>query len=683
MHTVARPIGLGAFAALTLLLASASGGPTAPDSVAAAPAADAKRTVYVLRGLGDRDRIVVSAAVAAAGDAVVLLDSPKLTRYTKAFLAAYHPDRVVVLADSSDGLAEVEERMGMNATTVVVRSRGPPVAPWSSLSSSRETVVVCPAEPRSALLQAACLAGVSGGPLVVLPGADGEEGAVRGLLDEGKVRQVYLVGAAGKLGVEASGRRVTLLDDEAAVADAYLRRLGDTGKVETLVVANAADAGGAGMSSLAPLVALRKRAALVLTNPAGTDVAERVAAATARGPLRGVESVILVGDLKALPTEQRPNPIHGDKDAAIEMEPLTPTGATPFSFAVGRLFHDDPAVPLLMLSRERLLAESHGPRKALVASNSGGGLPLLEAFSRNTAREFTNAGYETTAVFGKDVNPIDLRAAMMDSDVFLWEGHHNTLIKDWAFPTWDEPTPPSLAFLQSCLALQDYKAEPLLARGAVGVVGASTRTYSGAGGACSLAFFDALLYDRLSVGGSLRQAKNFLLCYALLKEKLLGREAPRSGASLRSAWAFTLWGDPTLRLPAPAAPTDALPPVRCDVDGDQVTLRAPERNYAKITSGKYQVETPPNARLAGLIRREAEDEPASLTPFWFAEVHLTGGRPGQSPVLHGKMPANHWVFAWDGRRECGYLLLAPRATDGKQVRFRVEWRDDETAAAER
>ena len=54
------------------------------------------------------------------------------------------------------------------------------------------------------------------------------------------------------------------------------------------------------------------------------------------------------------------------------------------------------------------------------------------------------------------------------------------------------------------------------------VVGSSTRIYSATGGAFTLAYFDALLYDGQSLGGALRQAKNFLLVYALLKEKLSG-----------------------------------------------------------------------------------------------------------------------------------------------------------------
>ena len=56
--------------------------------------------------------------------------------------------------------------------------------------------------------------------------------------------------------------------------------------------------------------------------------------------------------------------------------------------------------------------------------------------------------------------------------------YQDVLIKDYAFPTWDEPLPPSLVFLQSCLALTESKVHPLLRRGAEAVVGSSTRIYS-------------------------------------------------------------------------------------------------------------------------------------------------------------------------------------------------------------
>ena len=73
--------------------------------------------------------------------------------------------------------------------------------------------------------------------------------------------------------------------------------------------------------------------------------------------------------------ERRPNPIPDSKDPYIEMEPLTPTGHQPFSFATGRLFNEDPSVVALVLARERLLARERQvtPRRtprAFVASNS-------------------------------------------------------------------------------------------------------------------------------------------------------------------------------------------------------------------------------------------------------------------------------------------------------------------------
>jgi hypothetical protein len=362
-----------------------------------------------------------------------------------------------------------------------------------------------------------------------------------------------------------------------------------------------------------------------------------------------------------------------DKDPIIEMEPLTPTGAEPFSFATGRLFHEDRAVVPLLLAREALLARSPAPRRALVASNPRGDMSLLEVFSRSTVMELRNAGYHTTALFGKEVSGSELRRLLPEHDVFLWEGHHNPLIVDYGFPDWDEPLPPTLVFLQSCLALKEGKAGPLLSRGAVGVVGSSTRTYSASGGACSLAFFDAILYDGATLGGALRQSKNFLLAYSLLKEKRLGPDATRTGANLRSAWAFTLWGDPTLQLPRPAAPSDARPGVRHEVQGDTIVLHLPSEKHEPVTSNKYRTEIMPNARLAGLLRKEKGSDSLALAPLLFAEVHLPNAEPGLVPRLHSKLPDDRYVFCWDGRRGCGYLLVTPGTQAEKDLRFRVRW----------
>jgi hypothetical protein len=376
------------------------------------------------------------------------------------------------------------------------------------------------------------------------------------------------------------------------------------------------------------------------------------------------------------------------------MEPLTPTGSDPFTFAVGRLFNDDAGVVTLVLARERFLRErrqqllaseqlsvKESTRKALVVSNAAGGLPLLETFSRNTLQELRNRGYETTALFGSQVTRDELRRLLPDQDIFLWEGHHNTLIKEYQMHEWKEPLQPSLVFLQSCLALKDYKAQPIIERGALCVVGSSTRIYSASGGAFALSFFDAMMYDGQSLGGSLRHAKNFLLAYSLLKEKRLGKDAKLSVANLRSAWAFTLWGDPTLRLPAPCEPDDALPAVQHVVSGNTISIQLPQSAYEKAITARYKAQMLPNGRLAGLITKMPDEDRQKLVPFVFAEVSLPHAPRGKEPRLTSKLPANRWVFCWDARRRCGYLLATPRASDHDELRFHVSW-DSRTLAAD-
>src|SRR5262249_7139574 len=140
------------------------------------------------------------------------------------------------------------------------------------------------------------------------------------------------------------------------------------------------------------------------------------------------------------------------------------------------------------------------------------------------------------------------------------------------------------------------------------VIGTSTRMYSGSGGAFSLAFFDALLYDRLTVGGSLRQARNFMVAFTQLKEKRLPGAAQMSGANLRAAWAFSLWGDPTLRLPRPTPPEGALPAVRHQVvNGKTIAVALPPA-HPLVKTSKYQTTMLPNGRLAGLRTKETDDE---------------------------------------------------------------------------
>jgi hypothetical protein len=620
--------------------------------------------VYLACGLADDDLTAFSAHVAADADAVLLIDTPEAKGANAAFLAAA-PDAVLTAVGDTDAAA-VEKRVGRRPAAVLSW----PDRVWGALFAQPQRVVVCRSQPRRLFLHAAALAGTAGAPLVVLRTPD-DEAELRRRLAAWRPTEVFAVGVGGDaLRDRPDGCRITSLTTSAAALTAALKLIGHP---SALVVANPDDQrqGQGGMSGFAPYVAARKRAALVLTDEAG-DARAAVEAALKRPALARADALVLVAGLQAIPTERRANPQPG-KDPEVFADPLTPHGDEPFTFATGRLFHDDPGCLALLLARQALLAARPGPRRALVASNPGGGLPLLETFSRHTARELANAGYRTTAFFGDDVDRDKVRKLMPEQDLFLWEGHYGTLVKEFGFLTWDEPLPASLIVLQSCLALKEEEAAPLFRRGAVGVVGSATRTYSGSGGAFTVAFLDALNYEGQSLGGGLRQAKNFLLAYSLLKEKRLGEKAKLGGANVRSALAFSLWGDPTLTLPRPEPGEGALAPVRHEVKGNSIVISLPDTAYEPVKVKHYEARMRPNARLAGLLTTPDDEDVKEFVPFIFCEVHLPRAPEGKTPRLTSRLNERSWAFLWDARRRSGYLLLTPRQRDTREARFHVEW----------
>jgi hypothetical protein len=669
-HFVARTfIALSACAALVMLAAWPRSAPATGEVLRYTGDARvaAKSTVFLAGALSEEDTVQLTAALAASGHpGVLLFDGAATVNYTRDFLERFKATRLVTIGTRGD--LQKKYHLPVEADFAGIRGL------QKALFQEALRVVVAPANERRLMLHAACLAGVLEAPLLVIDSTKEQTAELKDLLASWKTEVIYNVGGAAKSLGKLEGVRFFKLADEDAVAASYLKRQRQKAPIGTLVVANAADqnSGLGRMSTLAPWLALQKKAALVLTNDTGSDATEVIRAALKQDSLQRVDTLLLCGNLKAIPMIKRPNPLEGGRDTEIEMEPMTPEGDKPCSFATGRLFHEDRSIIGLMLARARLLAQEKHP-KALIVSNPGGGLPLLETFSRNTANEFKNAGYDTTAYFGSEANKKDTRRLLPDADIFLWEGHHSTLVSNYGVHQWTEPLKPSLVFLQSCLALAEPKAHPFLQRGAVGVIGSSTRTYSGSGGAFSLAFFDTLLYEDQTLGASLRQAKNFMLAFAELKKRRFGEESKLSGANIRSAWAFTLWGDPTIKMPRPAVPEGAVAPVQHVVKGNTIIVTLPDETHDTIDTPRYQVTVPANARLAGLVRKQEMSDQHKLVPFVFAQIELPQAVPGKTPVIRTRLPQTHWVFCYDDRCQRGYLLVTPRAIDQGELRFHIDW----------
>jgi hypothetical protein len=638
------------------------------------PAAQPPRAgAVVLAGaMPEPDLVALSVATAAAlPDADFLLDTPRAETTVKQFLDRLRPAAVTPVG----GFAKDHDparRWGV-AEPVVSPAKADPVEFAWSLYPKADRAVVAPRAPAPELLQAACLAGTLKVPLFVLREGDDPTKGLKALLAACGAKEVLAVGAAVAPCKKLEGVRVTELADAAATAAAHRKELTRGGRIETLVLANPADAKR--HAALAPWVAVKRRAALLLTAPDGKDAGAVVAAALKEKDTAGADNLIAVADTEAIPPAKRDNPAAG-KDERIDVEPWIPEGDDLISLASGRLFHADRAVVPLVLARQRLLEKSPGPPKILIASNPGDGLPLLETFSRNTGRELANAGWKVEGRYGKvELTAKELRELLPEQDAFLWEGHYRTLVDHFEMPKWTEPLRPSVIFLQSCLALNPDESALLLDRGAVAVVGTPNRTYSGSGGALTLGFFDSLAYDGRTVGASMRHAKNFLLCYAELKAKRLGDAVKLGGANKRAAWTFTVWGDPTLKMPKPVPPNDALPALKCEVAKTKLTLALPEKRYPSTEVAPYRAEMWPGGRLAGLFTADGEDA-RRLAPLAFAEVPLADTKEGRTPRLTTKLPGRNWVFRWDARRRVGYLLVLPREKDEKGVEFTVHWDAD-------
>jgi hypothetical protein len=617
------------------------------DSRAQAPAAQQGTTVILASGLADPDLIALSVNTATGmPDADFLMDTPRAETTLKPFLDRHKPAKMI--------------RVGPKEQDAVAFS-------WS-LFPKAEHVVVAPRAPNDLLLQAATLAGTMQAPLVLL--ADGPD-PLKGLQDVVTARgtkEVFAVGAAATPCKGLKGVEVRSLGDVKEVTALLHKAMTHTGRVSTLVLANPADPKGT--AALAPWIAVKHKAALLLTDAKGGNTVAVVDAALKEFP--HADSLIVAADFDAIPTVKRDNPAAG-KDEQIDVEPWMPAGEEPITLSSGRLFHPDRAIVPLMLAGQRRLEKNPDPPKVLIASNPGDGLPLLETFSRNTGRELQNAGYKVTGLYGKsELTGKELRELLPQHDIFLWEGHYRTLIDTYEMPKWTEQLRPSVIFLQSCLALNPAEGGLLFDRGAVAMVGSPNRTYSASGGAISLAFFDALAYEGKPIGPAMRSAKNFLICYSILKDKRLGDAAKLSGANKRAAWVFSVWGDPTLKLPKAIPPADALPSLQTEVVKNTIALMPPAAKYPATEVTPYRAEMWPGGRLAGLTTADP-DASHRLVPLAFAEIPLLDGPAGMVPKLTSKLPGNNWVFRWDARRKVGYLLALPREKDGNRIEFKVKW----------
>src|SRR5262245_47244078 len=110
------------------------------------------RVVYLVGQLADENLITFLASNAANDpEATVLLDTPTTAPYLKEHLKALRPERVVPVGTFPERGSDLERRLGL--------AMSPPFNVLKNIQGPVAKVILCPAKPRSLLLQAASLAG--------------------------------------------------------------------------------------------------------------------------------------------------------------------------------------------------------------------------------------------------------------------------------------------------------------------------------------------------------------------------------------------------------------------------------------------------------------------------------------------------------------------------------------------
>ncbi len=176
-----------------------------------------------------------------------------------------------------------------------------------------------------------------------------------------------------------------------------------------------------------------------------------------------------------------------------------------------------------------------------------------------------------------------------------------------------------LIILQSCHSLDD-SALQILRGGSVAVLGSATNIHSSSGSALVKAFCDGLLYRGETMGLTLRDARNYLLCVAALKT---ARGHKEQAKVLRVAYGFHLWGDPECKLFNGLSSSPRIKPVSADfIAPDKIRIVVPKRRLPTSRTEKYFLRMYPGSEVAGIVKRLKDKEIRRITPIYFFRLDM-------------------------------------------------------------
>ena len=396
-------------------------------------------------------------------------------------------------------------------------------------------------------------------------------------------------------------------------------------------------------------------------------------------------NITILGDYSRIESIPIPeNQMHMVYDADVDMEPAArPAGGKAIPFGVGRLpFFKLSSISLYysyLLQREQLLTQRH-PKFTMISNleaKEGAVLFLAEAVSKATAQELKNLGLTGQEFYRENHRNMNIWKAALASELIIYEGHINQLYILGKADDDDDDTGGDIAsdesrakkkdefklpyferlpflILQSCNSLDD--PEMLLTRGITGVIGSSTRVHSASGSSFIKAYLDSTLYQDLTAGEALRDAKNYFLSIVKLKELRGHLEQPKT---MRVALTFRLWGDPESKLFYKKLPSPIRSTVQTRIiDGKNLEFITPSNKYKQIKNGFYHLPYFPGAQMAGVVTVSKNPDKISrrINVFYFARIPVAGPwkdrvqfdvilkNPSSPRSVGLKDPLNRWVY---------------------------------------
>ena len=392
--------------------------------------------------------------------------------------------------------------------------------------------------------------------------------------------------------------------------------------------------------SFIPYLSWLRNTLVVFSSSPGGETSERELFSFISTHLIMPRNITILGDYSRIESIPIPeNQMHLIYDGEVDMEPAArPVGDKAIPFGVGRLPFFRLSYATLyyafLLQREQKLASMH-PRFTMISNleaREGAVLFLAEAVSKATALELKNFRLKGKEFYRENHQNMAIWKAALASDLVIYEGHINQLYllgesDDDNAEDHDKFELPFFDFLpflilQSCNSLRD--PEKLLTRGITGIIGSSTRVHSASGSSFIKAYLDGSLYQDLTVGEALRDAKNYFLSVVKLKELRGHKEQSKT---MRVALTFRLWGDPESRLFLKKLPRPLKPTIKVEVINDKtLTITTPAKKHKQIKNGFYHLKSFPGSQTAGVVTSLKNPSKISrrINAFYSARVPVGG-----------------------------------------------------------